>query len=123
MRTKAVFHRSHARAALVAGLACMTLALSGCAAWRNQTKPAAPVSTAPDAVAADAGKSAAIANSGAQTTTVLQSKCLCRRCSECETECGCNRNQFAERNLHVGSKWMLSKLFGIGAAFCGLVPT
>jgi outer membrane protein assembly factor BamE len=72
MRTKAVFHRSHARAALVAGLACMTLALSGCAAWRNQTKPAAPVSTAPDAVAADAGKSAAIANSGAQTTTVTK---------------------------------------------------
>jgi outer membrane protein assembly factor BamE len=72
MRNKAVFHRSHARAALVAGLACMTLALSGCAAWRNQTQPAAPVSTAPGAVAADAGKSAAIANSGAQTTTVTK---------------------------------------------------
>ena len=64
----AVFYRSHARAALVAGLACTALAVSGCASWRNQTRPAAPVSTAPAAVAADAGKSAAIANSGAQTT-------------------------------------------------------
>jgi outer membrane protein assembly factor BamE len=64
----AVFYRSHARAALVAGLACTALAVSGCASWRNQTRPAAPVSTSPDAVAADAGKSAAIANAGAQTT-------------------------------------------------------
>jgi outer membrane protein assembly factor BamE len=73
MRTKkAVPHRSHARAALVAGLACMALAVSGCASWRNQTKPAAPVSTAPGAVAADADKSAAIANAGAQTTTVTK---------------------------------------------------
>ena len=73
MRTKkAVLHRFHARAALVAGLACMALSVSGCAAWRNQTKPAAPVSTAPGAVAADADKSAAIANSGAQTTTVTK---------------------------------------------------
>ncbi|QJE00366.1 outer membrane protein assembly factor BamE [Massilia forsythiae] len=69
MRIKnAVFHRSHARAALVAGLACTALAVSGCASWRNQTKPAAPVSTAPGAVAADADKAAAIANAGAQTT-------------------------------------------------------
>jgi outer membrane protein assembly factor BamE len=73
MRTKkAVLHRSHARAALVAGLACTALLVSGCASWRNQTKPAAPVSTAPAAVAADADKSAAIANSGAQTTTVTK---------------------------------------------------
>jgi outer membrane protein assembly factor BamE len=73
MRTKkAVSHRSHARAALVAGLACMALAVSGCASWRNQTKPAAPVSTAPGAVAADAGKAADIANAGAQTTTVTK---------------------------------------------------
>jgi outer membrane protein assembly factor BamE len=73
MRTKkAVLHRSHARAALVAGLACTALAVSGCAAWRNQTKPAAEVNTAPAAVAADANKSAAIANSGAQTTTVTK---------------------------------------------------
>ena len=69
---KAVLHRFHARAALVAGLACMALAVSGCAAWRNQTKPAGEVSTAPAAVAADANKSAAIANSGAQTTTVTK---------------------------------------------------
>ena len=73
MRTKkAVLHRSHARAALVAGLACMAMTVSGCAAWRNQTKPAAPVSTAPGAVAADADKGAAIANAGAQTTTVTK---------------------------------------------------
>jgi outer membrane protein assembly factor BamE len=73
MRTKnAVFHRFHARAALVAGLACTALAVSGCASWRNQTQPAAPVSTAPAAVAADADKAAAVANSGAQTTTVTK---------------------------------------------------
>jgi outer membrane protein assembly factor BamE len=73
MRIKnAVFHRSHARAMLVAGLAFTALAVSGCASWRNQTKPAAPVSTAPAAVAADADKAAAIANSGAQTTTVTK---------------------------------------------------
>ena len=69
---QAVFHRFHARAALVAGLACTALAVSGCASWRNQTRPAAPASTAPAAVAADADKSAAIANSGAQTTTVTK---------------------------------------------------
>jgi outer membrane protein assembly factor BamE len=68
----AVFLRSHARAVLVAGLALTALTLSGCASWRNQTKPAAPVSTAPAAVAADADKSAAIANAGAQTTTVTK---------------------------------------------------
>jgi outer membrane protein assembly factor BamE len=68
----AVFHRSHTRAVLAAALAVTALTLSGCASWRNQTKPAAPVSTAPAAVAADADKSAAIANSGAQTTTVTK---------------------------------------------------
>jgi outer membrane protein assembly factor BamE len=68
----AVFHRSHARAALVAGLAVTALTVSGCASWRNQTKPAAPVSTAPAAVAADADKAAAAANAGAQTTTVTK---------------------------------------------------
>ena len=60
-------HRRHARSALVAGLAC-TLLLSGCASWRNQTRPAAPVNTDPAAVAADADKASAIANAGAQTT-------------------------------------------------------
>jgi outer membrane protein assembly factor BamE len=70
MRVKnAVFHRFHARAALAAGLAC-TLMLSGCAAWRGQ--PAAPANTAPGAVALDAEKSAAMANAGAQTTTVTK---------------------------------------------------
>jgi outer membrane protein assembly factor BamE len=70
MRVKnAVFHRFHARAALAAGLAC-TLMLSGCAAWRGQQ--AAPANTAPAAVAADAEKSAAMANAGAQTTQVTK---------------------------------------------------
>jgi outer membrane protein assembly factor BamE len=68
----AVFNRFHTRAVLVAGVAATALMLSGCASWRNQTKPAAPVSTAPGAVAADADKAAAIANSGAQTTTVTK---------------------------------------------------
>jgi outer membrane protein assembly factor BamE len=67
MRVKqAVFHRFPARAALAAGLAC-TLMLSGCASWRNQTRPAPPVNTDQAALAADAQKSAAIANAGAQT--------------------------------------------------------
>jgi outer membrane protein assembly factor BamE len=68
----AVFNRFHTRAVLVAAVAMTALTLSGCASWRNQTKPAAPVSTAPGAVAADADKAAAIANSGAQTTTVTK---------------------------------------------------
>lgn len=73
MRIKnAVFYRFHTRSALVAGVACTALLMSGCASWRNQTKPAAPVSTAPAAVAADADKSAAVANSGAQTTRVTK---------------------------------------------------
>ena len=72
MRVKhAVFHRFSARAALAAGLAC-TLMLSGCASWRNQTRPAAPVNTDPAAAAAAAEKSAAAANAGAQTTQVTK---------------------------------------------------
>jgi outer membrane protein assembly factor BamE len=63
-----VSHRFPARAALVAGVTCAALVLSGCASWRNQTRPAAPESTAPAAVAAGADKAAAMANSGAQTT-------------------------------------------------------
>ncbi|WP_200883087.1 outer membrane protein assembly factor BamE [Massilia sp. BSC265] len=67
MRVKqAVLHRFSSRAVVAAGLAC-TLLLSGCAAWRNQTRPAPPVDTDPAAVAADAQKSAAAANAGAQT--------------------------------------------------------
>ena len=68
----AVLHRLPARAPLVAALVCAALTLSGCAAWRNQTQPAAPVNTAPAAIAADADKAAASANAGAQTTTVTQ---------------------------------------------------
>lgn len=65
-----VLHRFNLRTPLLAAAACAVLTLSGCASWRNQTRPAAPVSTAPEAVAADAAHSAAVANSGAQTTTV-----------------------------------------------------
>ena len=65
--TDAVVYRFSARAALAAGLAC-TLLLSGCASWRNQTRPAAPVSTDAASVEADAGKAASLANAGAQTT-------------------------------------------------------
>ncbi len=67
--TDAVVHSFKVRAALAAGLAC-TLLLSGCASWRNQTRPAAPASTDATAVAADADKAAALANAGAQTTQV-----------------------------------------------------
>ena len=67
MRVKqAVSHRFSAKAVLAAGLVC-TLTLSGCASWRNQTRPAPPVATDSAATAADADKSAAIANAGAQT--------------------------------------------------------
>ena len=68
----AVLHRLSSRGPLLAALVCAALTLSGCAAWRNQMRPAAPVSTAPDAVAADADKAAASANAGAQTTTVTK---------------------------------------------------
>ena len=63
----AVVHRAKARGALAAALAC-TLVLSGCASWRNQTKPAAPVNTSAAALQSDAGISASLANAGAQTT-------------------------------------------------------
>ena len=67
MRVKpAVLRRFPAKAALAAGLAC-TLMLSGCAAWRNQTRAAPPVETDPASIVADAQRSAAAANAGAQT--------------------------------------------------------
>jgi outer membrane protein assembly factor BamE len=73
MRVKnSVSHRFPARAALVAGVTCAALLMSGCASWRNQTRPAAPASSAPAAVAADADKAAAMANAGAQTTRVTK---------------------------------------------------
>jgi outer membrane protein assembly factor BamE len=69
MRVKiAVINRFRARAALAGALAG-ALALSGCASWRSQP---AVANTAPEAVAADASKSAATANAGAQTTTVTK---------------------------------------------------
>lgn len=70
--TNAVLHRSITRAPLIVAALCAALTLSGCAAWRNQTRPAAPVSTAPAALAADAEKTAAAANAGAQTTSVTK---------------------------------------------------
>lgn len=64
MRVKiAVMNRFRAHAALAGALAC-ALALSGCASWRSQP---AVATAAPDTMASDASKSAAIANSGAQT--------------------------------------------------------
>lgn len=65
MRVKiAVFHRFHARAALAAGLAC-ALALGGCSSFRAR-------GAAPASLETDPARSAAIANAGAQTTTVTQ---------------------------------------------------
>jgi outer membrane protein assembly factor BamE len=73
MRVKnVVLHCFNTRIPFAAAALCAVLTLSGCAAWRNQTRPAAPVSTAPEAVAADAEKAAAAANAGAQTTTVTK---------------------------------------------------
>ncbi len=69
--TDAVLRHFTVRAAVAAGLAC-TLLLSGCASWRNQTRPAAPASTDAASVEADADKAAALANSGAQTTKVTK---------------------------------------------------
>ncbi len=60
------FQKPAARAAIAAGLAC-ALMLSGCASWRNQTRPAPPASTDPAVQAADAEKATAAANAGAQT--------------------------------------------------------
>ena len=68
----AVLHRFSSRAPVAAALLCATVALSGCETWHSMITPSAPVSTAPAAVAADADKSAAVANAGAQTTTVTQ---------------------------------------------------
>ena len=73
MRVKnVILHRFIRRVPLAAAAVCVALTLSGCAAWRNQTRPAAPVSTAPAALAADADKAAATANAGAQTTSVTK---------------------------------------------------
>lgn len=60
----AVSYRFYVRAPLVAALVCASLTLSGCAAWRSVTGPAAPV----DAATASGTDGAAAANAGAQTT-------------------------------------------------------
>ncbi|MDB5933763.1 MAG: uncharacterized protein JWQ01_1107 [Massilia sp.] len=70
MRVKnVVLHRFNTRAPLLAAAVCAALTLSGCASWRGQVAPAAPVAVTPAAVAADADKAAATANAGAQTTS------------------------------------------------------
>ena len=61
----AVLPRFSLRAPLLAALACATLALSGCASWRGESRPSIPVSNAPDAIPA---------SSGAQTTNVSKLK-------------------------------------------------
>jgi len=68
--TQSVFSRFHVRAALATGLAVATLALSGCAAFRDTS----PLATAArqDAVAKNAEEGAATANAGAQTTKVTR---------------------------------------------------
>lgn len=60
----AVSYRFYVRAPLVAALVCASLTLSGCAAWRDLTGPAAPV----DAATASGADGAETANAGAQTT-------------------------------------------------------
>ncbi|NML61452.1 outer membrane protein assembly factor BamE [Massilia sp. RP-1-19] len=60
----AVSYRFYVRAPLVAALVCASLTLSGCAAWRSMTGPAAPL----DAATASGTDGAAAANAGAQTT-------------------------------------------------------
>lgn len=68
----AVLHRLPSRAP-VAALLCAAAALAGCTTTlHSDIVPAAPVSTAPAAVVADTDKSAAVANAGAQTTTVTK---------------------------------------------------
>ena len=67
---QSVFSRFHVRAALAASLGVATLALSGCAAFRD-TSPLA-VAARQDAIARDAEKGAATANAGAQTTKVTK---------------------------------------------------
>lgn len=70
MRVKnAVLHRFTTRTPLLAAIVCAALTLSGCAAWRNQIRPAAPAPSTPEALAANTDQSAAAANAGAQTTT------------------------------------------------------
>jgi outer membrane protein assembly factor BamE len=65
----AVLHRFQPRVPLLAALVAAMLALSGCASKSALTQTA-PVSTVDEAMAADAQRAAAIANSGAQTTKV-----------------------------------------------------
>jgi outer membrane protein assembly factor BamE len=70
MRVKnVVLHGFNTRTPLLAAAVCAALTLSGCASWRGQAAPVAPVAVTPQAAAADADKAAATANAGAQTTT------------------------------------------------------
>jgi outer membrane protein assembly factor BamE len=68
MRVKnAVLHRFYSRTPLLAVAVCAALTLSGCASWRSAPPPVVPATAAQ--TAADADKSAAAANAGAQTTS------------------------------------------------------
>ena len=68
--TQSISPRFHARAALAASLAVATLALSGCASFRDDSPLATAART--DSMVRDAEKSAATANAGAQTTKVTR---------------------------------------------------
>lgn len=68
--TQSVFPRFYARAALATGVAVATLALSGCASWRD-TSPLA-VDARQEKATQDAERSAAAADAGAQTTRVTK---------------------------------------------------
>jgi len=67
---QSVFSRFYLRAACAAGLALATLALSGCASWRD-TSPLA-VDARQEKATQDAERGAASADAGAQTTRVTK---------------------------------------------------
>jgi outer membrane protein assembly factor BamE len=67
---QSVSPRFYVRAAVAAGLAVATLALSGCASWRGSSPVA--TDTLPEATSKDAAAGAAAANAGAQTTKVTR---------------------------------------------------
>jgi outer membrane protein assembly factor BamE len=67
---QSILPRFQVRVVLAASLAVATLALSGCASFRDDSPLATAART--DAVVRDAEKSAATANAGAQTTKVTR---------------------------------------------------
>jgi len=69
---QSVFSRFHVRAACAAGLAVATLALSGCASFRDTSPLAVAARQEADMREAEKAKGAATANAGAQTTKVTR---------------------------------------------------